>query len=298
MPMPRKPRLHVPGGLYHVMLRGNNREAIFFDTDDRRRWESLLAEGLQRYGQRIHAYCWMTNHIHMAIQCGTTPVANLIRFVASRYASLSNRKYQRSGHLFERRHRLVLVQADIYLLALIRYIHQNPLRANIVADLRTYPWSSHRAYMRLDKVAWLTRDWVLSMFGATETVARRRYAAFMSDAEGPQFNKLFITGGKDDDRLLGDDGFGKSVARAVGRLPAIRTLDEIISEFCSRYGITEAELAAQSRERPHAKIRTQIALLAIETGAATLAAVARRFGRSESVLSRSLSRLRKNKSIS
>lgn len=76
--MPRKPRLHVPGGLYHVILRDNNRQAIFFDDDDRHRWQSLLAEGLSRYGHRIHAYFWMTNHIHMAVQRRTVPVAQLM----------------------------------------------------------------------------------------------------------------------------------------------------------------------------------------------------------------------------
>ena len=133
--MPRKPRLHVPGGLYHVILRGNDRQNIFFDTEDRRRWESLIEEGLRRYKHRIHAYCWMTNHVHMAIQCHDVPLSGFMSLVASRYARSTNKKVNRTGHLFERRHRAILVQADSYLKELVRYIHFNPVRSGLVDDM-------------------------------------------------------------------------------------------------------------------------------------------------------------------
>lgn len=295
--MPRKPRLHVSGGLYHVVLRGNGRQAIFFDAEDRSRWESLLAQGLCRYGHRVHAYCWMTNHIHMAVQCRTAPVSHLMRLVASRYARSTNTKMRRSGHLFERRHRLVLVQADCYLKSLVRYIHQNPLRAGMVDDLATYSWSSHRAYLGEQKPAWLTIDWVLSMFGSTESAARQGYCAFMQQSSDESLSRLFRLGGKSDDRLLGDDGFLRVVGAEANRPVASASLDGIIARICAEYGTTEVELRSKSRVRSNAKIRAEIAREAIETGAATLATVARRFDRSESVLSRSLTRLR-NKSIS
>jgi REP element-mobilizing transposase RayT len=146
----------VPGGLYHVILRGNGRQTIFFDADDRQRWESLIEEGVSRYAHRIHAYCWMTNHVHLAIQCHDIPLAKLMGFVASQYARSTNKKINRSGHLFERRHRAILVQADSYLKELIRYIHQNPLRAGMVDDLTDYQWSSHLAYLQGKQPNWLT----------------------------------------------------------------------------------------------------------------------------------------------
>jgi REP element-mobilizing transposase RayT len=146
----------VPGGLYHVILRGNGRQTIFFDADDRRRWESLIEEGVSRYAHRIHAYCWMTNHVHLAIQCHDIPLSKFMGFVASRYARSTNKKINRSGHLFERRHRAILVQADSYLKELIRYIHQNPLRAGMVDDLTDYQWSSHLAYLQGKQPNWLT----------------------------------------------------------------------------------------------------------------------------------------------
>lgn len=296
--MPRKPRLHVSGGLYHVILRGNGRQAIFFDAEDRSRWESLLAQGLCRYGHRIHAYCWMTNHIHMAVQCAMVPVSDLMRSVASQYARSTNRKMRRSGHLFERRHRLVLVQADPYLQTLVRYIHQNPLRAGMVDDLAAYSWSSHRAYLGERKPAWLTIDWVLSMFGDTELAARQSYCAFMQQSSDDSLSRLLRQGGKSDNRLLGDDGFSRVVSEEADRPVALASIDEIIARICVEYGTTEVELRSKSRVRSNAKIRAEIAREATETGAATLATMARRFDRSESVLSRSLTRLRANKSIS
>ena len=80
--MPRKPRIHLPGGFYHVILRGNGRQAIFFDSTDRQTWEDLLRVSLHRHQNRLHAYCWMTNHIHMAVQAGTAPLAKFMSHLA------------------------------------------------------------------------------------------------------------------------------------------------------------------------------------------------------------------------
>ena len=294
--MPRKPRLHLSGGLYHVILRGNGRRPIFFDAEDRSRWESLLADGLRRYGHRVHAYCWMTNHIHMAVQCHTVPVSDLMRFVASRYARSTNAKIHRSGHLFERRHRLVLVQADCYLKSLVRYIHQNPLRAGIVDDLAAYSWCSHPAYLGESKPDWLTVDSVLAMFGSTELAARQRYGEFMQLSDNDLLTRMFRLGGGSDDRMLGDDGFIRVATEGPSSQPPSENLEEIVARICAEHGTTELALTEKTRIRSNAKIRARIAMAAIDTGAATLATIARRFNRSESVLSRCLTRLR-NKSI-
>jgi len=290
--VPRKPRLHVAGGLYHVTLRGNGRQAIFFDADDRTRWEQLLEDVTCRYGHRVHAYCWMTNHIHMAIQCGAEPISRLMRDLASQYARSTNRKMERSGHLFERRHDQVLVQADNYLKVLVRYIHQNPLQAGLVEHPADYVWSSHRAYAGARKPDWLTVDWVLSMFGDTERVARQCFNHFMQQKVDYSFLQKLKEAGDSDDRILGDDSFVRSATECAVKPRESESLDRIIERICTPHDITEGELISRSRTRRNAEIRAQIAFEAMESGAATLATVARRFGRSESVLSRSLTRLR------
>ena len=104
--MPRKPRIHVPGGFYHIILRGNARQDIYFNSADRIIWQALIEEGLGRYEHRMHAYCWMTNHVHMAIQAGAEPLARFMTYLASNYARRinlrkANRKYK--PPLFEQR---------------------------------------------------------------------------------------------------------------------------------------------------------------------------------------------------
>lgn len=291
--MPRKPRLHVPGGLYHVILRGNGRRAIFFDESDRLRWETLISAGVCRYEHRVHAYCWMTNHVHMAIQCRTIPLSRFMGFVASQYARSTNKKMNRSGHLFERRYRAILVQEDSYLKELVRYIHQNPLRAGIVEDLLDYPWISHSAYLSGNPPKWLTVDWVLSVFGETVADARRRYADFMrSDAQVSVWREL-RDGMDNDSRVLGDDRFLASLCPTVTQSASTRSLSEFVQDACEKYGVTKAELASASRERKYSRIRAEIGLAALEAGVTTIAELARCFNRSQSGLSRSISRLRK-----
>ena len=266
----------------------------FFDTDDRRRWESLIEEGVDRYAHRIHAYCWMTNHVHLAIQCHEIPLSKLIGFVASGYARSTNKKINHSGHLFERRHRAVLVQADSYLKELIRYIHQNPLRAGIVDDLTDYRWSSHLAYLRGRQPKWLTLNWVLSMFGDTVANARQQYARFMQVACPKDISQSLRHGTKSDQRILGDDAFLASLGSELTQPSSQRTLMELTQQICRKYKTSETELASDSRDRLYSRIRAEIGLVAIDGGIATNAEIARFFNRSQSGMSRAINDLRKH----
>ncbi len=292
--MPRKPRLHVPGGIYHVILRGNGCQTIFYDADDRQRWESYIQSGVQRYQHRVHAYCWMTNHVHLAVQANVNPLSQFMAFVASQYARSTNRKMGRSGHLFERRYRAILVQSDSYLLELVRYIHLNPLRAGMIQDLTDYSWSSHAAYQGAACPDWLMLGDVLSQFGTTERTARQRYLEFMHMAQPEDTIRLLRNGDDDDSRVLGDDGWRREVLATAGAQPATTSLDDLVRVICNEYGVTEADLASRSRARAYSRIRARIALDASELGVATVTEVSRRFGRSQPGLSRAMNRLRAN----
>jgi REP element-mobilizing transposase RayT len=107
--MPRPLRLHVPGAMYHVTLRGNHRQNIFFTTEDRRILSELIAEVVTRFGARLHAYCFMTNHIHALIQVADAPLGRLMLRIAGRYARTVQAKLHTTGHLFEKRYYPVLV---------------------------------------------------------------------------------------------------------------------------------------------------------------------------------------------
>lgn len=171
--MARPPRIHYPGALYHVMLRGNGGADIFFDRNDRYHLYLLLQAGIAKYGHRLHAFCAMSNHLHLAVQVAEVPLSKIMQNVAFRYTRWINRKQGKMGHLFQGRYKAILVDQDAYLLALTRYIHLNPVRAGLVKDPSAYPWSGHRAYVGRESLPWLTTDWVLSQFASHAGHARR-----------------------------------------------------------------------------------------------------------------------------
>jgi putative transposase len=127
--MQRAPRLHVPAAHYHVTLRGNHRQNIFFSPADRQLFDEITAEVLDRFTARLHAYCGMTNHVHMLIQVGDTPLGRLILRIAGRYARTVQKHLRTTGHLFEKRYHPILVDADEYLLELLRYPPQSGPRS-------------------------------------------------------------------------------------------------------------------------------------------------------------------------
>jgi putative transposase len=287
----RKPRIHSPGGFYHIILRGNNRNDIFTSLDDRYFWESLITKGVQRYNHRIHAYCWMTNHVHLAIQTGSKPLGRFMAFIASNYARRFNIKYGKTGHLFERRYRAFLVQADNYLLELVRYIHLNPVRAHMVEHPAEYRWSSHRAYIKKNGPIWLTRDAVLARFGSTTRQAQKHYALFMNDPQPEFLSQSFRTGGDTDSRAIGTDEWLAEVTESSCDISPQESLDELIERTCRDYSISEDELRSSMHKHKLARIRAEIAQEAAEKGIASITEVARRFNRSQPTLSRSIARM-------
>lgn len=290
--MPRRPRLHVPGALYHIVLRGNDRQDIFFTQEDRQTWAQLIGRGLERHGHRVHAYCWMTNHVHLAIQASDRPVGGFISTVASGYARSMHRRLRRTGHFFERRYRAIIVDSDAYALELVRYIHLNPVRAGIAAGAGDYPWSSHCAYLGAPGPEWLTQSWVLSLFAATESHARQQFAAFMASPADEAVIKRLREGRPDDHRLLGDDSFLTTVAgKTALALPARVTLDDIIAAVCGMTGVRAEVLSGPSRQRDLVSVRAVIAAAAAQSRVVSMAAVARRFGRAEASISRRVQRL-------
>ena len=144
--MPRKPRFYVPGVPVHVVQRGNNREKIFFDAADYPVYLNYLQEAAERYACKIHAYVLMTNHVHILVSPKEADaISRMMQYVGRRYVPYINRTYNRSGTLWEGRYKGSLVQDDFYLLACMRYIELNPVRAKITKTAAAYPWSSYPA---------------------------------------------------------------------------------------------------------------------------------------------------------
>ena len=157
--MARLSRYVIPGQPQHIIQRGNNRQAIFAADEDYQFFRDALAEAADKHGLSIHAYVWMTNHIHIL----ATPeyghsISQVFQSVGRRYVQYFNFTYRRSGTLWEGRYRATVVDSERYLLTLMRYIELNPVRAGLVSHPRDYPWSSYlrNAYGKFDlKSKWL-----------------------------------------------------------------------------------------------------------------------------------------------
>lgn len=144
--MARQPRFFVDGGALHVIQRGNNRVPIFGGSADYRNFDRCLREACESNGVAIHAYVFMTNHVHLVV----TPkhadsLPRTLQSVGRRYVQYFNRAHSRTGTLWEGRYRATLIDTDAYLLACMRYVELNPVRAGIVNNPQDYLWSSHRA---------------------------------------------------------------------------------------------------------------------------------------------------------
>ena len=283
--MPRLPRLHVCGAFYHVTLRGNHRQPIFRQSADRACLNAIVRESLERFESRLHAYCWMTNHLHLLMQVSNAPLGQSIRRIASSYARWFQKQLDTTGHLFERRYHALLVDADSYLLELIRYIHLNPVRAGLVADPIEHPWSSHRNYLGTAVEPWVTTGFALTLFGRRTDEARSAYLRFIR--EGMTSASGIVSppcANPEDGRILGDETFRLGLNAATMPLRSKQTLDQLIAEWCCRLGVTAEDLVAPGKARVLARARAAITFHAVRQRVAGLEAVARRLGRDTSSL--------------
>ena len=291
--MARKPRIHYPGAFYHVMLRGNAKQSIFHDKEDIRRFEEILNQGLETHNLRLCAYCWMKNHVHMALQVSNVPLSKMMQSLSQRYTGWFNHRYDRVGHLFQGRFRAILVDREGYLREIIRYIHLNPVRAEIVTDPLDYSESSHRLYLAPDKMPhWLFIDPVFNLFGQTVEAAQIGYRHFMGQPVEAEHLELLRKGGTQG-HILGDDDFvQKALNQSGGQSASNISLDTLTVLVAEKYNIFHQNILNKSRSRSVAEARAVIALLAVDCTRHTLKEVSTYLGREISTMSKQVAKLR------
>ncbi len=320
--MPRQARLDVPGALHHLMLRGLNKSSIFEDDQDRSQFLSRLEKNITVAGARVYAWALMTNHVHILFKSGKQGISEVMRRQLTWYAQYYNYRHERTGHLFENRYKSVLCDEDNYLLALVRYIHLNPMRAGVVKtieELDRYPWCGHSAVIGKRECTWLDTDYVLSQFGDTRRKARNEYLRFVREgvAMGRQPE---LTGGglvrskggwsqvvsarrsskkeEFDERILGNGDFVNAILKeaeekTIRQLKLRRTgktLSKIIDQECDRTQISPKELKAGSRRREVSALRIKIAKRGLDELGLSLAEIARHVGVSTSGIARAVKR--------
>lgn len=264
--MSRPLRIEFPDALYHVTARGDRREAIFEDDDDRQMFLSILAQVVGQYNWTCYAWCLMDNHYHLLMQ---TPDANLskgMRQLNGVYTQASNRRHRRVGHLFQGRFKAILVDSDAYLLELSRYVVLNPVRAGMVKHPADWPWSSYCAGMGLaPALPWMATDGLLAQFARRRSVARQRYAQFVMEGIKAASPWAHLTG----QVFLGDAQF---VERMQAQCPAGK--DDVQIPLAQRRPPAQP-LAAIADAAPD---RKSAILAAYATGAYSYQQIATHFG--------------------
>jgi putative transposase len=211
--MSRPLRIEYPDALYHVTARGDRREAIFEDDQDRHTFLQIFEKVIRQFNWQCYAWCLMDNHYHLLIQ---TPDANLskgMRQLNGVYTQASNRRHGRVGHLFQGRFKAIVVDSDAYLQELSRYVVLNPVRAGMVKNPADWPWSSYRASLGLEAPAsWLATDALLAVFAEQRAMAQNRYMEFVAAGIHAQSPWHHLKG----QVFLGDDAFVQRMQGFLG----------------------------------------------------------------------------------
>ena len=173
--MVRKNRVSFPGAIFHITARGIRKSDLFLDIQDRESYLDLLIETKQLHPFNILAYCLMTNHVHLLIETITTNTGVIFKHLHTKYAKNFNAKYHYSGHVFESRYGAELIDSSAYLLDASKYIHMNPLKANIVDSPEQYPWSSYNSYTSDQKDPIITTEKILSYFSEPKLHNYKKY---------------------------------------------------------------------------------------------------------------------------
>ncbi len=215
--MARLPRLTLAGYPHHIILRGNNRQAIFMDMADFQRMLALLQTHAIEQGVQVHAYVLMSNHLHLLL----TPLQNdslpkMMQAVGRTYVLYFNKRYGRSGTLWEGRYRSALIQTERYFLACMAYIDLNPVRAGMVAQAADYPWSSHGHYIGRQNEAWLTPHPMYWEMGNTPFAREAAYAA-MIQAGVNQEQQQALTSSALSGWALGEKSFVQGLQKQTSR---------------------------------------------------------------------------------
>lgn len=256
---------------------------------------------MRRFGHRIHAYCWMANHVHLAVEVDEMPLSFIIHNLCSRYANWFNRRYSRTGHLFERRYRAGLVETGESACRLIRYIHLNPVRAGVVGDPRLYPWSSHASYVGKSRVPWLETRWILRLFGDSGEASRKSLETYvlegiedLDDTGGPQELAELL----EDCEGSAEQDEGTTLSRhqrfSGPPLWQLATIQEILEVVCALERVELGELRSRGQKRPISRSRAVASFIVRQCQSPTTAELSRAVGRDRSAMSRAADRVARN----
>ncbi|MFH1259988.1 MAG: transposase [Elusimicrobiota bacterium] len=293
--MPRQARIDIPGLMYHVIVRGIERREIFPGKGDREDFMNRLSISLEGSGAKCFAWALMVNHAHLLIRTGEKKLSRIMRELLSGYATKFNLRHKRSGHLFQNRYKAIICEEEEYLLELIRYIHLNPLRAKIVADMERlddYEWTGHSVIMGKRENGWQETDEVLERFGIRISLAREKYRKFVEEGIGLGKQSKFNGGGlirsaggllevlknrkngimeQSDERVLGSGVFVESILKGLEEKDKLRDktkreldIEKLSKNISKYYDLRVGQVKGESRMRKIAKARAVFVNIGID----------------------------------
>ena len=274
------------------MVRGIERTSLFREDRDREDFVARLAALVGGAGLTVYAWALLPNHAHLLLRTGPRPLPRVMRSLLTGYAGAFNRRHHRVGHLFQNRYKSIVVEEEPYLLELVRYLHLNPLRANLGLDLRRlarYPWTGHSALLGTVPRPWQDTRTILAQFGPRHGRAQRAYQAFVA-AGLPQGRRPELQGGgllrslggwaglsalrRGREAALGDPrvlGSSEFVAQLQRELPPRRagllppwSLERLCAHICAHLEIRPAALHGGGRRPAVSRARAGIAYLWVE----------------------------------
>lgn len=281
--MARKPRIYYENAIYHVIARGNNREEIFLDAEDKDKYLELLVKYKQKYGFELLAYVLMDNHVHLLICIAQISISKIMQGIQQTYTQYFNKKYQHVGHVFQQRYKAFLCNSDSYLLSLVCYIHQNPSRAKL-SDRLNYKWSSHRDYM-LVRINFANPVLILQMINADMAKAVKQYRDLIYQEQRydltSQVNRIEQKGiveiphKKNEQQLF-----------TKGEL----TFEQIAESIAVDKGVTIEQLVGKCRVRKVVEARTLLIYQIVELNLYTKAELAKKLNVDPAIVTRGYER--------
>jgi putative transposase len=239
--MTRIARKRSETGIYHVMIRGINRQVIFEDDEDRTRFLETIRSYKEVSKYKVYAYCLMGNHVHLLMGETDEPIGQSIKRICGSFVYWYNWTHERIGHLFQERFKSEVIEDDTYFLTVFRYIHQNPLKAGLVSEINKYKWSSYREYFGKSRL--VDTEFALRMFAGDNAQALVQLKRFLKETNEDQC--LDYEGKK---RLLDSDIRGYLLQYGISNTSILQQMeksqrDDIIRAVKSIDGVTVRQLS-------------------------------------------------------
>ena len=285
--MARRPRLFAPGLLYHVIVRGNQRQKTFLTRSDYEAYLERLARYRQKYHVSLYAYSLMPNHVHLLLECSELPLAKFMQGVQQSYTQYFNRLHHKVGHLFQGRYKAIICERDEYLLELIRYIHLNPVRAKLVRKPEQYRYSAHRLYLDGKVTELMDPRPVLKLFGGVKA-----YRGFVLEGLAGDHREEYYQ--VEDQRFLGSEEFGEKVRAELeeksGRRVKKPSLGKAIEGLARQWKVSPEALRRPDRSREISRLRTLMAYVLVRHGGFRVGEIAAYLRRDQTTISSLISR--------